>query len=364
MRNRGLIICKIKLNSIWNKVIFGTGTIILLGGSHHALFGGITLRIIKLCFVLLACGISLHAQSGWTLQPSNVKGDLVAVFFTSSTKGWIAGDNGYLASTTDGGKSWSKYALNATDDINEIYFRNEDNGYLVAGRKLFLTRDAGRTWRETRIFRSGDFGAGTPEFLSIRFSDKKRGYVIGSVLRRVKDEDVVVDSLLMRTEDEGETWQKMTVPTKTELFHMDFNGNSHGWIVGDGGVILASNDEGRTWTKQSSGTSMPLYSVDFRDDKEGYAVGKSGAIVRTENGGRSWEKPVTNFTDTLMRVDFADDKNGWIVGYSGNILRSTDKGKTWTRQESATRERLYGLHMDKKYGWAVGAKGVILQFQK
>ncbi len=53
-----------------------------------------------------------------------------------------------------------------------------------------------------------------------------------------KGEDVVVDSLLMRTEDGGDSWKRITVPTKTELFHLDFNGNSHGWIVGDGGVIL------------------------------------------------------------------------------------------------------------------------------
>jgi len=321
-------------------------------------------RFITALFVVFLLVSAVPAQGGWYAKESGAKGDLVAVFFTSSERGWIAGDNGFLASTTNGGKTWTKYPLNATEDINEIYFRNEDNGYLVAGRKLFITRDAGRTWLETRIFRAGEFGNGTPEFLSIRFSDKKRGYVIGSVLRRVRDEDVVVDSLLMRTEDEGETWQRMQVPTKTELFHMDFNGKSHGWIVGDGGVILATTDEGRTWTKQSSGTTMALYNVDFRDDDEGYVVGKSGTILRTENGGLTWERPAASVKETLMRVDFADDKNGWIVGYSGNILRSSDKGRTWTREEIGTREHLYGLYMDKKYGWAVGANGVILQFKK
>jgi photosystem II stability/assembly factor-like uncharacterized protein len=313
-----------------------------------------------LLFVLTCC-LTLQAQTGWVLQRADVEGDLVAVFFTSSDKGWIAGDNGFLASTTDGGKTWTKYPLNATEDINEIYFRNDDNGYLVAGRKMFITRDAGRTWQETRIYRTGDFAAGTPEFLSIRFSDKNHGYVIGSVLRR---NEVVVDSLLMRTEDGGETWQRITVPTKKELFHLDFNGNSHGWIVGDGGVIMASTDEGRTWVKQMSATALPLYNVDFRDNNEGFVVGKSGTILRTENGGATWERVTTNFTDTFMRVDFADDKNGWVVGYGGDILRSGDKGKTWVRQESGTRERLYGLFMDKKYGWAVGAKGVVLKYKK
>ncbi len=315
-------------------------------------------------FFLLICGLSVFAQTGWTVQPSNTTGDLVAVFFTSSTRGWIAGDDGFLASTTDGGANWAKYPLNTTENINEIYFRNKDNGYLVAGRQLFITRDAGKNWQETRIFRSGEFGAGRPEFLSIRFSDSKRGYVIGAVLRKSGDSEVVSDSLLMRTADGGDTWQRISVPIKTELFHLDFNNNSHGWIVGDRGVILSTSDEGRTWARQASGITLPLYNVDFRDNKEGYAVGKAGTILRTGDGGATWENVTTNFKDTFMRVDFADDKNGWAVGYAGNILRSDDKGKTWTRQESNTNAPLYGLYMNKKYGWAVGEKGLILNFKK
>ena len=323
-------------------------------------------QFLFLCLSVLICGLfsSIFAQSGWVLSSSNLKGDLVAVFFTSSEKGWVAGDDGYLASTKDGGKSWTPYPLNTTENINEIYFRNSDNGYLVAGRKMFITRDGGKTWQETRIYRSGEFGNGRPDFLSIRFSDKKRGYVIGSVLKKSGDDEVVVDSLVMRTEDGGDTWRRITVPAKKELFHLDFDGNSRWWIVGDSGLILATTDEGNTWSKQISGTTNPLYNVDFRNSTEGYAVGKSGTILRTENGGTSWLPVPTNFKESLMRVDFADDKNGWVVGYSGLILGSTDRGVTWVRQESNTRERLYGLYMDKKYGWAVGAKGTVLSFKK
>lgn len=324
--------------------------------------------LLKTCFLtfslILISGFSVLAQPGWISQQANLKGDLVAVYFTSSDKGWVAGDDGYLASTTDGGRTWTKYPLNTTENINEIYFRNEDNGYLVAGRKMFITRDAGRSWQDIRIYRSGEFGSAQPDFLSIRFSDKKRGYVVGSLIKRVGKDAIVVDSLLMRTEDGGETWKRITLPTKSELFHLDFDGNQRGWIVGDEGVILASTDEGNTWIKQDSGTKASLFNVDFRDSKEGYVVGGNGMILRTANGGATWEKVETNFKTTFLRVDFADDKNGWIVGKAGNILRSGDKGKTWTRQEINTQENLYGLYMDKKFGWAVGEKGLILRYKK
>lgn len=314
-----------------------------------------------LLILIVAVSSSLVVgQTGWRLSPSGTNGDLVAVYFTSSENGWIAGDNGYLASTSDGGRTWKKYPLNTTEDINEIYFRNEKNGYLVAGRKMFITSDAGVTWKETVIYRPSDFRNGTPEFLSIRFADKRRGLVVGSVLNKSDD---VIDSLVMRTNDGGETWQRVPVPSKGELFHLDYNGSSHGWIVGDDGVVLATVDGGDTWVLQNSKTKMALFNVDFRDDDEGYIVGEKGVILRTENGGLNWQRVLANTTVNLMRVDFPDDKNGFIVGYGGTVLRSTDKGRTWIKQESMTAGHLYGLYVTRKYGWAVGAKGTLLGYQ-
>jgi len=315
---------------------------------------------ISFTLILMLSAAFAFAQTGWVKSPSETTSDLIAVYFTTESDGWIAGDKGYLASTSDGGRTWKKYPLNTTENINEIYFRNEKNGYLVAGKKMFITNDAGTSWRETVIYHPGDFKNGTPEFLSIRFADRKRGLVIGSVLGKT---DEVIDSLVMRTDDGGETWRRIVVPSRTELFHLDYNGSSHGWIVGDEGVILSTIDGGETWIAQNSKTRLALFNVDFRDDDEGYAVGEKGLILRTENGGVTWQRVLNAPTVNLMRVDFADDKNGWIVGYGGVILRSGDKGRTWVKQESSTTGHLYGLYITKKYGWAVGAKGTIITYR-
>jgi len=316
--------------------------------------------ILFLFGVLFLCQSS-QAQSGWNVKQAKGAGDLVAVYFTSSDKGWIAGDKGYLASTKDGGRNWARQTLETDENINEIYFRNDNNGYLVAGKKMFVTRDAGRSWQETRIFNSSDFKGATPEFLSIRFPGKKLGFVVGSLLNKNEE---VVDSLVMRTRDGGETWSRVAISPKVELYHLDFVDESYGWIVGDKGIILMTYDGGLSWIKQKSGTDKALYNVDFRDEEEGYAVGAKGTILRTEDGGQVWEAVKTNFPATFLRVDFADARNGWIVGYGGSILRSSDSGKSWIKQSSETKANLYGLFTTKKIGWAVGAGGVILQYQK
>lgn len=146
--------------------------------------------------------------------------------------------------------------------------------------------------------------------------------MVGSILNAKGD---VIDSLAMKTEDAGDTWQRIRVPSKKELIHLDFNGSSHGWIVGDDGVIFATTDGGANWREQSSGTSMPLYNVDFRDDNEGYIVGKTGTILRTENGGATWQKVVTNFKDTLfasiLRMTRMVGSSDMAARYSGRLTK-------------------------------------------
>ncbi len=321
----------------------------------------VALKTVLFSIFVLSAARTLPAQAGWQMVNSGNSSDLVAVYFTSAERGFIAGDKGYFAQTTNGGKTWTKQFIYTEEDINEIYFRNEKNGYVVAGKKMFLTDDAGRSWRELKIYDPKNFRSATPEFLSVRFADKKRGFIVGSLINK---DGEIIDSLVFRTDDGGESWARIIVPSKLELFHLDFVNGSRGWIVGDKGLILTTEDGGVNWRKQDSGTTNTLYNVDFRDSSEGYAVGGKGTILRTENGGDNWEPVKTNFPNTFLRVDFADDKNGWIVGYGGTILRSSDRGKTWIKQEGGTKENLYGLFMLKKYGWAVGAKGAVIHYQR
>lgn len=318
-------------------------------------------KIILLGFLTIVSASVARAQTNWSVAKAETNVDLVAVFFTSSERGFVAGDKGYFAFTTDGGRSWAKQTIDTTDDINEIYFRNNDNGYVVAGKKMFSTTDGGRGWREIKIYNPKDFKNATPDFLSVRFADKKRGIVVGSLFNK---DDEVVDSIVMRTEDGGETWQRILVPSKRELYHLDFADSSRGWIVGDKGLILVTYNGGTDWQTQTAGTDKALYNVDFRDKDNGFAVGGKGTILRTENGGETWTTVKTAFPNTFKRVNFTDDKNGFVVGSGGAILYSADKGRTWAKQESDVKNNLYGLFMTKKYGWAVGAKGAIVKYQR
>ena len=215
-------------------------------------------RLIPAVLFLFMLAVPARSQQGWVATRVGPAGqDLNTVFFLDSKRGWVGGDNGFLSSTDDGGHSWVRQIVETTDNINDIYFRDKEGGFLIAGNAIFGTRDNGTRWTEVRRFLPKEFDGADVELYSVRFSSKKKGWVVGSVSKR----DHVIDSILVYTENGGETWQRQRAPSRLELIHIDFANDKRGWIAGTAGTILATVDGGQTWTKQESGTTATIFTM-------------------------------------------------------------------------------------------------------
>jgi photosystem II stability/assembly factor-like uncharacterized protein len=322
-----------------------------------ALRAALFLSVAGLCVPVRA-----GAQTGWAGRRQGRAGkDLNAVYFVDSKRGWVAGDDGTVLRTEDGGATWQPQRVGTSANVNDLYFRNRDDGYLLAGNQIFITENGGETWQPSGTFSAADFGGAEPELYSVRFTGKKRGWVVGSLSRG----ETVVDSLLLHTTD-GAHWQRQNVPVHDELIHLDFDGDKRGWVVGNRGRILHTDDGGESWATQTSGTSAALYHVDFRDGDHGWVVGERGTILRTDDGGLTWRAAESPTKATLLSVQFVSGDEGWAVGRGGVILRTEDGGRTWKQQDSGTRQNLYALFFDKgkKVGWAVGGDGLVLRYER
>ncbi len=317
---------------------------------------------VGLLLALICLAVSVRAQQGWVLTRLGAGGqDLNAVYFLDSKRGWVAGDDGQVWRTEDGGRSWTQQQIGIKESISDLYFRDKENGYLLADNQILSTADGGATWHQTRRFLATEFGGAQPELYSVRFASKKKGWIVGNLSRR----DVLVDSLVLFTADGGATWQRQTVPTHDELIHLDFIGDKRGWITGDKGTILRTTDGGASWTRLRVETSATLYHVDFLDDERGWVVGARGTMLRTIDGGDTWlAAAVPTPRATLLSVSFVNEDEGWIVGRGGVILRASDSGRTWVQQESGTKQNLYALTINKKRGVAVGGDGLVLQYER
>lgn len=319
------------------------------------------IRLFTATLFLIAVAFSGKAQQGWTATRAGLAGrDLNTIFFLDNKRGWVGGDGGFLARTDDGGTSWVRQPVDTPDAVNDIYFRDKEIGFVLAGNAIFSTRDDGAHWTEVRRFLPREFDGADVELYSVRFSSKKKGWVVGSVSKN----DRVTDSILLYTEDGGETWRRQRAPSRLELIHIEFANDKRGWIVGTGGTILTTVDGGQNWTKQDSKTAATIYHLDFRGEKRGIAVGERGTILRTTDSGNTWTPVPIKTRATLLSVQFIDDNSGWAIGRLGAILRTDDAGTTWVEQESGTKQNLYGLYFVKKAGWAVGGDGMLLHYQQ
>lgn len=305
----------------------------------------------------LLCSITVVAQAQWVVAfQDKSKRDLNSVFFMDGRYGWVIGDRGIVHSTQDNGFEWTSQNPRLNDNLNDIFFRTRDEGWLVSssmtGARILKTTDGGENWE--LMFQLGAPPNArrndVPVLYSVAFPNKTRGWVVGDGGR------------ILQSEDGGISWRRQESGTQNELVHVKFVNDKRGWVVGAKGMILYTDDGGRTWEQQSSGTSNHLYHIETRGKDNAWIVGDKGTVLRTTNAGVSWERVAVDTTQTLLNIAFANDKQGWIIGWNGTILRSGDGGKNWIEQESGTRTNLYGIATSKKEVWVVGADGLVLKY--
>src|SRR5436853_6808675 len=77
----------------------------------------------RLLVLLLTAHCSLLTASAatWTRQSSGTMAWLHAVYFLDQNHGWVAGSNGTLLETLNGGANWEKLSVRTTDTLRDVY---------------------------------------------------------------------------------------------------------------------------------------------------------------------------------------------------------------------------------------------------
>ncbi|WP_371189239.1 WD40/YVTN/BNR-like repeat-containing protein [Thalassotalea maritima] len=96
---------------------------------------------------------------------------------------------------------------------------------------------------------------------------------------------------IIRSSD-GVNWQQQEVPTQSTITKLFFIDENIGWAVGHDSLILKTQDGGITWQLQNFKPDLqrPLFDVYFVDENQGIAVGAYGFMYRTTNGGDTWQR--------------------------------------------------------------------------
>ncbi len=321
------------------------------------------LTAVSLLVFLLLSNSYTQAQAGaWSRQRTGTLAWLHSVFFVDQDRGFAVGSRGTLLTTNDGGKTWQQKYRPTDDVIRDVYFLDSLKGWIVCERNVYdlkavdeprtylmNTIDGGQRWTRVQM-KGADVDA---RLVRAIFSSGGRAWAFGE------------GGAIYTTRDLGESWTKLTVPTRHLLLGGAFVDDDRGWLVGAGATILQTADGGETWHRSrlegAEGTRFTAAS--FIDNRLGWAVGSGGAIYRTINGGRSWSPQVSGVTTDLLDVKFLDALEGWAVGVEGTVIYTNNGGLQWTQERTGVAHPLERVFfVDRTHAWAVGFGGTIIHY--
>ena len=284
---------------------------------------------IRITAVLATVFIDQIASAQWSSVSPAGPAQWFSIYCTDASTAYVAGYQGKMKKTSNGGDTWDSLATGMNVDIKGVQFPTSSTGYAVGGTSLIKTTDGGTTWT---LWTNNPFGT-LGYYTGVYFTDANHGIVIGYFGST---------GLIIQTTDGGGTWTVISQP----YFYGKVNGvyfvnSSVGFMVGSGGSIAKTTDGGVTLSLQDSigNGSTAFNAVHFSSVNVGYCVGDAGAMYKTSDGGSNWVALSPNTTANLSSVYFTDDNKGWAVGHpesnpftAGIMLHTTDGGTTWATE--------------------------------
>lgn len=323
-----------------------------------------------LAFLLLAFGataLAAPATNQVTLAEALANdASLRDVEFVDAQRGWAVGDRGVVLRTVDGGSHWRRVPTPTEDRLDGVTFVDTQRGWAVGGSArpythesrgvVLATSDGGRRWE---VVSTGPL----PRLRAVKFFDTKNGVAAG-------DGTALHPSGVFTTRDGGRHWQPAGGGEPRQWLAADFTKDQLGELAGAAAGLRGTTTRiaGRR-LDESIGVADRRggYGVALIDATHGWLVGDGGLVRVTEDGGAAWGPPASDPPKLLAewfdyRAVAARGDHVWIAGSPGSlILSSDDRGETWHTANTGISTPISAITFaNETHGWAVGEFGVVL----
>jgi photosystem II stability/assembly factor-like uncharacterized protein len=204
------------------------------------------------------------------------------VTFVDRDHGWAVGDqqleaggqSGLASRTSDGGRTWTDMLVPGTSSLSEVHFVDQRVGWaLDSDGKVASTVDGGASWSVVAV-----------GLLHIQaaFGNATEGWLAGTSTE---------PGVVLATVDGGRTWSRVgELPEEPVSVQLVGPGRLR-VMVGGPPVAYDSTDGGRTWTALPSTLPRNVNRVRWYDARLGWAApaGIPGCAYETRDGGATWQ---------------------------------------------------------------------------
>jgi photosystem II stability/assembly factor-like uncharacterized protein len=236
--------------------------------------------------------------------------------FSDPKHGFAVGLGGYIATTQDGGATWS-----LGNPYHPMYYamaRDGDaNVYATPGNGFYKSADRGVSWQQAE-------STGNLLMQSIQVTAPGEGYFYG------------YSNYIYRFTEGATHVEPVTVPVRFQYSQELIATPDSLFLVGatlvpmGKNMFLKSGDGGKTWTTFPITDDDTHTAVSFFQHDGTFFVGTTGAVFSSTNGGKSWKKLSDFGANTITSLCFLTKTIAVCATAAGDIRRSTDGGVTWT----------------------------------
>jgi len=275
----------------------------------------------------------------WRQAKVGVSNDLVDVAFGTERDGWAVGHGGVVLRTADGGAAWTRQldGQQAGELALEHYRKTADE--LPPERRDAVLQQAERWAKEGR----------TQPFLGVWFRDAETGFVVGTFGR------------VFRTEDGGEHWSPLIdrIDNPKELHLYAVGGRDEElYLAGEGGNVWRWDSQKGRFVGVPTPYDGSLFGV-LVSPQSVVAFGMRGSVFRSTNRGAHWQRIPTGINGGIVSGDVRPNGDIVLVSQAGEVLVSTDGGATFKANADSPRIAAAGIVASPDGGWlTVGPSGI------
>ena len=285
----------------------------------------------------------------WTSQTSGVAPTLNDIWFRDLNNGFLVGPNGMIQRTTNGGSTWSTMSSVTSATLTRIYFYSNTLGFIAASNgQILRTTNGGSSWTP--------INTGLTTLYDISFTSTQNGYAVGTIGS---------DRYLCTTVNGGLSWTTSLLGPGSGATRVFFTSPQTGYIKLTHSSIIKTTDGGATWNPTAAttnGTEENWQEMFFIDDNTGFLCGDDGRITKTKNGGLSWENKNTGIYDDILSVSAPHKDTAYCGDNQGRIFKTHNAGVTWYQQVPDIATSINKLYFhNPTVGFAAGPNGVLLK---
>lgn len=280
-------------------------------------------------FIIIISNIAAYGQWEKIALPVDYEDSYwLEIYFLPNNPnyGWVCGYSGRVLRTTDGGNSWSGTSIEEANQLESIFFVNENIGYTISvasnfrGSRIYKSSDGGASWRDITPFQNLDLWG-------CYFLNENYGLMIGG--------DCSGYQGFYRTEDGGNTWAMARYSIyDTKLADLILYPDNTGYAISSG-KLWYTNNKGKDW-KVISNTGDEDWHEEICKFKNSFLVPadkscdgsmNSGSARFSADGGKNWR--IKELPNAMYGAFLISETEGWVCGLNQQVYKTNDAGQTW-----------------------------------